>query len=151
MPNKPACKTQTVRRRSKASPVSEEANPPVAQHGATQRPRVADATPPKGSRDPRRGADQRHEARRRRKGAGDNTAERLPRLAYLRRSPPAGVCAGAHTPYMTTAVGAEGGKTPRGADASPTPPFALRRRLEHRVHRSDDFQRSKFDLKPTEA
>ena len=75
MPNKPACKTQTVRRLNKVSPASEEANPPVAQHGATQRPRAADATPPKGRRDPRRGADQRHEARRRRKGARDNTAD----------------------------------------------------------------------------
>jgi len=62
-PNKPAYKTQTVRRRNKASPASEEANPPAAQHGATQRHRAADATPPKGRRDPRRGADQRHEAR----------------------------------------------------------------------------------------
>jgi|GEM_PF-4765454 len=141
-PNKPAYKTQTVRRRNKASPASEEANPPVAQHGATQRPRSADATPPKGRRDPRRGANQRHEARRQRKGARGHTAERLPRLTHLRRSPPAGVCAGAHTPYMTTAVGAEGGKTPRGADASPTPlPFALRWRPVHRGHRSDDFQR----------
>jgi hypothetical protein len=43
---------------------------------------------------------------------------------------------------MTTAVGAEDGKTPRGADASPTPlPFALRWRPEHRGHRSDDLQR----------
>ena len=87
MPNKPACKTQTVKRRNKASPASEEANPLVAQHGATQRPHAADATPPKSRRDPRRGADQRHEARRRRKGARGNTAERLPRLAHLRRSP----------------------------------------------------------------
>jgi hypothetical protein len=75
MPNKPAYKTQTVRRRNKVSSASEEANPPVARHGATQRPRAADATPPKGHRDPRRGADQRHEARRQRKGARDNTAD----------------------------------------------------------------------------
>jgi len=34
------------------------------------------------------------------------------------------------------------GESPRGADASPTPPpFALRRRPEHRGHRPDDLQR----------
>ena len=65
-----------------------------------------------------------------RRAAGEKAREAIQQRGYLdwhTRSPPAGVRAGAHTPYMTTAAGAEGGKTPRGADASPTPlPFALR-------------------------